>query len=245
MEIHKPKPVRAWRDFLSEMSVIVLGILIALTGELLIETLHWRYQVKETEDRLTQELFANVAEATVRLRTASCVEKRLDEVEAIIDDAEKSGKLPAVGNLNRPIFYLWGHGNWDSAVASQTTTHFPAATLANFAVAYQFITRLGELNQKELEAWTELWMVVGPGRPFDASAARDARVALSHARLLGREMVVMSRGLIDRFKALNLRPQMTARVRDLENQMRAPSSAYGICQPIGKTISPIYGQAPL
>ena len=25
MEIHKPKPVRDWREFLSEMSVIVLG----------------------------------------------------------------------------------------------------------------------------------------------------------------------------------------------------------------------------
>ena len=245
MEIHKPKPVRDWREFLSEMSIIVLGILIALSGELLLETLHWRHQVEDTRNRLTQELFANVAAAAVRLRTAPCLEKRLDEVATLIDDAARSGKLPAIGNLSGPSVYLWGHGTWDSAVASQTTTHFPAQSLANFAVAYQFVTRLGDINQQELESWAELWMVVGPGRPFDASAAQAARMAMSHARVLDREMGIMSQGLIERFKALNLRPQMTARAALLEKQMHAPRSAYGICQPMGSDGSPRYGQAPL
>lgn len=244
MELHKPKPIRSWRDFLSEMSVIVLGILIALSGELLIETLHWRNQVAETQSRLAQELFANVAEATMRVRTAPCVDRRLDEVATIVDDAAKSGKLAAIGDLNEPIFYLWGHGTWDSAVASQTTTHFPAQTLSNLAVAYQFITRLGDLNLRELEAWSDLWTVVGPGRPFDASSAEAARLAISHARVLGHEMRLMSAGLVERARVLNLRPQTTPRTRQLDAAAHAPLSAYPICQPIGKVISPTYGQAP-
>ena len=70
MEIHKPKPVRDWREFLSEMLVIVLGILIALSGEQLIETLQWRHEVRETETRLGRELGANAAVAMLRLPTA-------------------------------------------------------------------------------------------------------------------------------------------------------------------------------
>jgi hypothetical protein len=244
VEIHKPKPVRDWREFLSEMSVIVLGILIALGGEQLIETLHWRYEVRETEARLAGELGANAAIAMWRVHTASCVEKRLDEIGGIIDAAATSGKLPPIGALGQPLWYLWGHGTWDSAVASQTATHFPAQRLANFAVAYQFISRLGEINQRELEAWTDLWVLVGPGRPFDSSAAASARLAASRARFLSRAMQGMSQGLRERVKALNLPPHISARVTALEAAARQPLSTFEICKPMGREISPIYGQSP-
>lgn len=37
MDIHKPKPIHNWREFLSEIGVIVLGVLIALGAEQSIE----------------------------------------------------------------------------------------------------------------------------------------------------------------------------------------------------------------
>ena len=33
MEIHKPKPVHNWRELLTEIGVVVIGILIALSLE--------------------------------------------------------------------------------------------------------------------------------------------------------------------------------------------------------------------
>ncbi len=245
VEIHKPKPIQGWRDFFSEMTVIVCGIAIALGGEQLIEALHWHYEVKETESRLATELLANAAEATLRVRTAPCVDKRLDEIAGVIDDAAKSGKLPPIGYLGQPYLYLWGHGTWDSAVASQTATHFPAQRLANFSIANQFLVRLGELNLREMEAWTELSAIVGPGRPFDTSAADAARLATGRARLLGREMRLLSGGLLDRVKALNLPHQTSARLAELNADAHQPLSRYLICRPIGTEISPTYGQAPL
>lgn len=244
MEIHKPKPVHSWRDFISEMTVIVLGILIALGGEQLIEMLHWHHQVDETEARLGTELGGNVAAAIVRLRTTPCIEKRLDEIAAVIDDAAKNGKLPPLGAVGRPSMYLWGHGTWDSALASQTTTHFPAQRLANLAVAYQFIARLGDVSQREIETWSELWTLVGPGRPFDVSAAQAARAATGRARLLGREMGLLSQGLLERVEALNLQPLRTARAAQLQAQIHAPLSTFEICQSAGAQITPSYGRAP-
>jgi hypothetical protein len=44
MDIHKPKPVHSWREFFSEISVVVVGIAIALAAEQAIEGLH-----KQTE----------------------------------------------------------------------------------------------------------------------------------------------------------------------------------------------------
>jgi hypothetical protein len=45
VEIHKPKPVHNWREFLTELGTIVLGICIALGGEQALEWNHWRNQV--------------------------------------------------------------------------------------------------------------------------------------------------------------------------------------------------------
>jgi hypothetical protein len=244
VEIHKPKPIHGWRDFLSEMTVIVLGILIALGGEQLIERLHWHSEVSATELRLSRELGGNVSVAAARVRTLPCIEKRLDEIATVVDEAAKSGKLPPVASVGNPAFFLWGHGTWDTAVASQTTDHFPGQRLANFSRAYQFITRLEAINQQELEDWAELSSIVGPGRAFDSSAAQAARLALSHARFRGREMALASQGLMQRVKALELPFEKATRAQ-IEANIHAPLSRFSICEPMTTQISTRYGQSAL
>ena len=45
MDIHKPKPVRHWRELLTEVGVIVLSVCIALAAEQAVEWAHWRCEV--------------------------------------------------------------------------------------------------------------------------------------------------------------------------------------------------------
>ena len=235
--------MHGWRDFLTEMTVIVVGILIALTGEQLVETLHWHHVVKQTESELTRELAGNMSAVIARLRTAACVEKRLDQIAAAVDGGAASGKLQPMGALQQPVGYLWGHGDWDSAVASQTTSHFPSERLASYGVAFQFIRKIEDTHQRELESWAELSTLVGPGRPFDSSSAASARSAVSRARFFSREIAEMGMGLLQRIKALNLPFDQTAH-RRIEGQLHQPLGNYAICQPMGTEISPTYGQAP-
>ena len=37
MEIHKPKPVHSWRELLTELGIVVLGICIAISLEQFVE----------------------------------------------------------------------------------------------------------------------------------------------------------------------------------------------------------------
>jgi hypothetical protein len=57
-------------------------------------------------------------------------------------------------------------------------------------------------------------------------------------------MAWMSEGLRERVKALNLPPNISARVAALEARARRPLSSFEICNPMGKEISATYGQAP-
>jgi hypothetical protein len=42
VEIHKPKPIHNWREFLKEVGTIVLGVCVALGAEQTVEWVHWR-----------------------------------------------------------------------------------------------------------------------------------------------------------------------------------------------------------
>jgi len=41
MHIHLPKPLHGWKEFTNEIFVIVVGVLIALGFEQVVEELHW------------------------------------------------------------------------------------------------------------------------------------------------------------------------------------------------------------
>src|SRR6516225_1503214 len=90
MEIHKPKPVHNWREFLKEYAIIVLGVATALAGEQAIEWLQWRSQVRDAREVIATEMTSNLEGAIRRMRTIRCAEQRLDTLARILDQASHS-----------------------------------------------------------------------------------------------------------------------------------------------------------
>ena len=45
MRVHLPKPLHGWRQLAGEVGIIVLGVLIALGFEQLVEAMRWRSEV--------------------------------------------------------------------------------------------------------------------------------------------------------------------------------------------------------
>lgn len=88
MEIHKPKPIHNWREFLKEIGVIVIGVSIALAGEQAVE--HWREhsQYMESRDAMRTELANNLAILSKRSAISTCSQRRTAELSALLDNAE-------------------------------------------------------------------------------------------------------------------------------------------------------------
>lgn len=133
VEIHKPKPVHNWRELLTEIGVVVIGVCIALSAEQAVEWWHWRGQVAEAREVIATEMAQNLVGAIARLRTQGCIERRLDALSDILDAASRSGTLPPVGDIGQPPPRQWRSGAWESLVAAETATHFPRQQLSDLA----------------------------------------------------------------------------------------------------------------
>src|SRR6185369_8319929 len=82
MHFHLPKPLHGWREFAGEVGIIVIGVLIALGAEQLVETAHWRHQVEAFRSVVHRELADNLGTYEYRIKENGCVKRRLDELDA-------------------------------------------------------------------------------------------------------------------------------------------------------------------
>jgi hypothetical protein len=256
MEIHKPKPVRSWRELLTEIGIIVLSVCIALAAEQAVEWWHWRNQVQEARQAIAAEMAQNIGTAIVIWRSQVCAERRLDEVAQILDKAAQTGVLPPVGEVGRSTLRLWRTGTWDSMVASQVVTHFPRQQLVDLAGIYSLVR--SEIDTPDLEAWTDLNAISGPGRRLDPASEADLRRALGRARALARSRASIASLMLERVETepLPFTPQdieliAILRHEALNSDKPGPSPAaakllrggFRICLPIGPAPAH-YGQVP-
>lgn len=146
MHIHKPKPLHGAREFLSEISVIVVGVLIALSLEQLVEALHWSHKVAQAEVRLRADLKDNGAYAAQYEILKTCADAYLDRMQADLlnHDASDMARLYELG----PPFasFPWKFVAWDSAVTSQIGDHMANDRFQNYAEAFRGADLLREFQ---------------------------------------------------------------------------------------------------
>jgi hypothetical protein len=199
VEIHKPKPVHNWREFLSEIGVVVLGICIAIGLEQLVEEWHWQSEVKTARKAIHAEMAAN--EVTLfarRLSYKPCVDRQRREAETILADLE-AGRKPE----RFTTFHIGASGPgsdsvWESRRAGQTLTHFPPEELAMMGSYYGWVSSFGTWTGREEDHWSELVVLRNPPKglgPSDFMRLRASLAALQRAD-----------GLIENnsFRALNV-----------------------------------------
>ena len=182
MEIHKPKPVHGWRELLSEIVVIVIGVSIALAAEQLIETLHWREQVQGAHKALAADMATVLGMAAEREGFSSCLDQHLNHLADDIDEASRTGRLPPQGAMHRAPRRLWRLNSWDGLVAAGIGPHLPRDELLRISQMAFYLSLAEQADVDENVQWTRLYAMVGPGRAAETGELNDLRAALSAAR---------------------------------------------------------------
>jgi hypothetical protein len=239
MDIHKPKPVHNLREFLNEIVVIVIGVLIALGLEQAVEAWHWREQVADARDALGDQLGEAIGQGRERINTSACTDARLATLAAMLDQATDSGRLPPIGDIGVPPLRTWSTGNWESAVASQAAEHIPMRTRSIYSLLFGYADVERRASEDELRQWQQLYALAGPGRRIETAEIAGLRDAIINART--------DNQVID-FMAIRMQQVIDSVRLPFDRKFALsydrPRSAYSICQPIGPV--PLhYGEAPI
>src|SRR3954466_13111606 len=79
MHVHLPKPLHGWRAFVGEVGIIVIGVLIALGAEQVVETVHWNNQVADSRITLDEEMAHTNKAFAFRVAAHDCIAARLSK----------------------------------------------------------------------------------------------------------------------------------------------------------------------
>jgi hypothetical protein len=157
MEIHLPKPIHGWGQFFVELATIVFGVLIALAGEQMVEAAHWRSEIKDASDAVTQELVGDdLEQAWIRHRIEACLQRQLGNMKTIVETSPTlDGLEQRVADYDPPVS-SWDMDAWKTMQTSGVTLRLGAARTTAIAWAYALMPRVQEVNWREGDILWEL-----------------------------------------------------------------------------------------
>lgn len=167
MEFHKPKPVHSLREFLSEVAVVVVGIVIALAGEQALRHLEWHHKIRLANAEMRQEISGDDGPQVLeRIALAPCIDRALDSIRTVVDHgAARADVLAAVDRFWTPR-HTWDSIAFESAMSSGVLAQAPVERVAMLSRFYSLMPVLERANEREFRDGAALTALGATGGPL-------------------------------------------------------------------------------
>ncbi len=150
MDIHKPKRTHSFREFLSEIGVVVLGVLIALGAEQVVDALHWRHKIHQAVEAMRLELRDDDGpQGFVRIAVEPCFSAQLDGIQAAVESGKDRQDIARLAAAYRPPFRTWDSDAWKAVIASDFGSHVSAEQMSDWSKPYRTLGDLAAVNAQE------------------------------------------------------------------------------------------------
>jgi hypothetical protein len=209
MHFHLPKPLHGWRELAGEVGIIVVGILIALAGEQLVEEWRWHRQLGQANVAFKGELANAAGFGYERLAVKRCLQARLAEIAGRLNGSETRWRaMPERFNgagkyyFNvLPVVYRPPNRNmqtdaWRNALADGTINHLRSERAATLSAAYTAVDEFMRLEREESDAQTRLGPL-GLDRPIDTRTRTEMLQTVAQLDRLNDRVVNTSGELLD------------------------------------------------
>ena len=181
MDVRVPTPLHGWRILFGEVGVIVLGVLVALGAQQVVQDLQMQGEVSAFRQTIDHEIALNLYIYDVRTRQTSCVTTQLKELDSWLDKARNGAAVPPLRTAG-PISLSVYRSAWDNRNAN-VFAHLPEKHRQKYAEFYDELANNTHEFGLEKEAWRALDPYAEPGQ-ISLEDRRKIRATLSFARSL-------------------------------------------------------------
>jgi hypothetical protein len=223
MHFHLPKPLHGWREFAGEVGIIVLGVLIALGAEQVVEAAHQRQEGIEAEHIIRNEISLNLGRLQSRMAIHACVDRRIEELQTLLDNAASNPAIVTPGWIGRPQYWTFLDSRWQAESQAGQAALVDARRLPDYGIMYNRMQNLQDEMGLEQTDWAKL-RTLEHIRLLDPAAALEFNVTLQDARYRNWRLALVTDQLFDMARALRL--SATA---------NATSADRSVCLPITMT----------
>jgi hypothetical protein len=211
MHFRLPKPLHGWREFAGEVGIIVIGVLIALGAEQLVERAHQRQEATQAERTIRNEIGINLGRLQSRSGIYDCVRRRLDEIQRLLDGTASNPDFKSPSWIGRPQYWSFLNSRWEAESQAGRTALLDPGRLSQYGGMYNRMQNLlGEMDVEQAD-WAKL-RTLEHLHHLDSAGALQFNVTLQDARYHNWRLALVTGQLFDIAKSLDLRalPNTTA-----------------------------------
>ena len=234
------------RQRLVEFTVVVLGVLVALGLENLVQEARYRADARDLERALASDIADTLFFAMERQAVASCISEKLAAFSQHMDDAGEGPLVPVrptegLGPLDyaTPQAYRTPSRNWDTsayerAIAHESYKRIPAETARVYRLFYGQVNKQDNLNRDEFIAITNLAPLIGGPSIIGEEVRADLRRDLSYLDRHNTLMASVSQQLMEvapeiPFVIEEVRQRLRADPESIARTRATATAAYGDC----------------
>lgn len=206
MRSYFPKLVSGWRKVGGEIGIIVVGVLIALGAEQLVQFAHDRQVASETRQAIAEELSLSLASVALRGQAEPCIDRRLGELRTIFTQWEKSGAFATPQWVAQSPVLDIALTRYDAAVSAGRLSLLPSAQQHRFGAIATNLQRFDQLQNDERLVWGRLRALQAGPAALSATDRTMLRAALQDASTLDYEAKISVLQLLRLAKDYGLSP---------------------------------------
>ena len=223
MHFHLPKPLHGWRAFVGEVGIIVVGVLMALAAEQVVEKMHEKQIAADAREQIRAEIASDIGSLSNRIATESCIHDKLDAIGTFLEAGSAGGVVQAPGWIGRPQIWFMENSRWNAASQAGRAALLPTNEQSEYDDIYGSLQQIGDAETKEQALWAQLRALEGLHHLSDASAFQ-MRQALSQAKLTDWQVRLAFGQIKSAAEAMQIRPFIDPRYRG-SRSMCVPISA--------------------
>ena len=241
MHFHLPKPLHGWREFVGEVGIIVLGVLIALGAEQLVEEWRWHEQAQVTRQSLSDEIAESAGDAKEREAVEECLRGRIAELVTKLNSAAGSWRAspqalgPAADASDKgiPVAYrapnrAWKADQWEAAKAAGMLDHLNRDEVTSYGEIYSIIAGIRGLQQQEVGMAARLSFLSFDQR-LDNRSRIEALATLGELDRINAGMASLGAQLVDDIRQMHLPLDHRRIAKDLHDVLLAQRRFRGAC----------------
>jgi hypothetical protein len=193
-------------DLLIQIIAVVVGILIALALDQAVDNGRKRQDAADARGAIRLELARDIGAIQRRADDQACIDRRLLELDQILDRSQDGVEAPSPLWVGRPPFWPGSSAQWHAALGSGRASLLPAGELANYASVYDSLDFIDEEQQREQHVWARL-RALEDLRSAPPEAIQALRVSLAEARDADFRIRRSSVRAVARAAAAGIRPE--------------------------------------